>query len=87
MTIPARGPQTLFFLPARLAQRSGPKAIFGSVIGLGKSRQVGGDRKSWNPGYWQLGYVPGLGYLGSGTPATGNPGLQCYLRLGLARQV
>ena len=26
-----------------------------SGAGLGKSRQVGHDRKSWNAGYWQLG--------------------------------
>ena len=25
--------------------------------GLGKSRQVGGDGKSWNTGYWRLGWA------------------------------
>ena len=40
-------------------QMSGPRqAILASRLlasGLGKSRQVGHDKQSWNPGYWHLG--------------------------------
>ena len=62
--IPARGPQTMFYVQsltckdkqghARLLLKAGP--------GLGS--------------YWQLGYVPRLRYPGLGTLATSNPEIQ-----------